>query len=261
MNDQESEQSPAARQPAAGFNAVYAAIQHSQTWRRIGREVFGDDYPEEADPFSRVTLTDLGRIAHELAVGPGQTFADIACGAGGPGLWVARETGAALVGIDISSAAIGQAQERAKTWGLTERATFHVGEAAATGLASASLAGVMSVDAFWLFPNKPAAAVEIARILQPAGRLVFTTWDCRITPPGWAPQLADHHDLLQQAGFAIEVYEETPDWEQRQRAFTDAYIRAQAELVAEMGDLGHGLVSDPAYIAYRTRILVVARKI
>jgi hypothetical protein len=84
------------------------------------------------------------------------------------------------------------------------------------------------------------------------GRFVCTTWECRITPPGWPPQLADHHDILEQAGLMVEIYEETPDWERRQRAFTEAYLAAQADLV--------GLMSDPAYLVYRRRILLVARK-
>ncbi len=260
MDTRSGNQSQNAKSAAEGFDAVYSALQHSPTWRRIGREAYGDDYPEEADPFSTVTLTDLRRIAHELRVGPGQTFADIACGHGGPGLWVTRETGARLVGIDISQVAIEQARRRAEAFGLAGRAAFIVGDAAATSFSSASLTSVMSVDAFWLFPDKPSAAAEIARILQPGGRLVFTTWDCTITPPGWQPQLADHHALLQQAGFVVETYEETPDWERRQRAFYDAFDAARTELVAEMGDLAHGLFSDPSYIIYRKRILVVARK-
>ena len=113
------------------------------------------------------------------------------------------ETGASLVGVDFSSVAIGQARKRAETRGLSKRATFLVGEAAATGLASGSLAGVMSVDAFWLFPDKPAVVAEGVRLLQPGGRFVFTTWECRITPPGWTPQLADYHAVLEQADLVV----------------------------------------------------------
>jgi len=245
---------------AEGFDAVYRALPQGQTWRRIGREVYGSDYPEEADPFSTVTLTDLRRIAFELAVGPGQVIADIACGQGGPGLWIARETGAALVGIDISPVAAAQATERAQAFGLSERARFLVGTAEKTGVDTASVAGVMSIDAFWLFPDKPAAAAEAARMLEPGGRFTLTTWECSITPPGWQPQLADHHDLLQNAGFVVEVYEETPDWERRQRAFTASILAARAELISEMGPIAEHLVTDPAYIAYRKRVLIVARK-
>src|SRR3712207_9201436 len=36
-------------------------------------------------------------LAAAIAAGPGQVLADLGCGGGGPGLWVAREAGAALV--------------------------------------------------------------------------------------------------------------------------------------------------------------------
>jgi 2-polyprenyl-3-methyl-5-hydroxy-6-metoxy-1,4-benzoquinol methylase len=80
--------------------------------QRILTDVYGDDYPVEADPRSYVTLSELHRIAFELRVGPGQSIVDLGCGHGGPGLWVARETGATLVGIDQSRRAIALAPER-----------------------------------------------------------------------------------------------------------------------------------------------------
>lgn len=87
------------------FNVGFAGWSRSPTLRHVWRKVYGADYPEEVDPFSFVTLTDLRRISHELRVGPGQIFADLACGRGGPGLWIARESGATLVGIDFSRVA------------------------------------------------------------------------------------------------------------------------------------------------------------
>ena len=49
--------------PAAGdFDTLFAAIGRSPTLRRIWRDAYGRDYPEEADPFGFVTVTDLRRI-------------------------------------------------------------------------------------------------------------------------------------------------------------------------------------------------------
>ncbi len=108
-----------AETPAAeDFDTLFAAIPRSPTLRRIWHDAYGLDYPEEADPFGFVTVTDLRRIAAELAVGPGQVMVDLACGRGGPGLWVARETGAALVGVDFSEVGIEQAGRRALELGL-----------------------------------------------------------------------------------------------------------------------------------------------
>ena len=48
-----------------------------------------------------------------LQVRPGEMLADLACGAGGPGLWMARETGALLTGVDPSPAGLAAARDRA----------------------------------------------------------------------------------------------------------------------------------------------------
>ena len=50
--------------------------ERSESYRDIFREVYGDDYPEEANPDSFVTITDLRTIAKNLNVGPGKTFID-----------------------------------------------------------------------------------------------------------------------------------------------------------------------------------------
>ena len=146
------------------FNTGFAGWSKSPTMRHIWRKVYGEDYPEDVDPFSFVTLTDLRRITRELRVGPGQTFADLACGRGGPGLWVARESGAALVGIDFSRVAVEHAIQRIGVFGLSGRARFQVGDFTATGLPAVALDGAMSVDALWLVPDKAAAVREVAPI-------------------------------------------------------------------------------------------------
>ena len=88
------------------YGAKWSANGESPTRQRIKHAVYGDDYPVEADPRGYVTLTELRAVARDLRVGPEQTFVDLGCGPGGPGLWVARATGAALVGLEVSSAGV-----------------------------------------------------------------------------------------------------------------------------------------------------------
>ena len=77
-------------------------VKRSESYRDIFRKVYGDDYHEELGGDSFVTITDLQNIARYLNVAPGDTFVDLGCGRGGPGLWITRETGANYVGIDLS---------------------------------------------------------------------------------------------------------------------------------------------------------------
>ena len=250
---------------ADGFNVVFAAIPRSPTLRHIWRAVYGSDYPEGADPFSFVTLTDLRRIAAELRIGVQETMVDLACGRGGPGLWIANLTGASLVGVDFSEVAIEQAEQRAVQLGLSGRARFLVRDAVATGLPDASLDGAMSIDSFWLFADKLQVATEVARILRSGRRFVVTTWEFETSPPGWPPQLTQHRDLLYEAGFVVEVDDETVDWKTRQLAVYAEILAAQAILTAELGEAAAAqMITEardvPALLEHSRRVLVVARR-
>lgn len=259
-------------QQGQGYSARWSSHDESPTRQRIRREVYGDDYPVEADPRSYVTLTELRAIARDLDVGPGRTIVDLGCGQGGPSLWVARETGADVVGVDLSSVGIKRAEERAVGFGLGDRARFQVGDITASGLPDASFDGAMSVDVLWAVPDKLAALKEAARILKPGARLAFTNWDRDRTPPGYLPPLADHRPLLEQAGFAVETYQVQPDAETKRRAVYEAIVAAEQDLVQEMGEEAAsrlmfeakgtlGLTDGVDYLAHSRRIYVVARNV
>jgi ubiquinone/menaquinone biosynthesis C-methylase UbiE len=248
-----------------------AGDEHS-TRRRIRREVYGDEYPAEVDPRGYLTWTELRRIARELRIGDGDTFIDLGCGLGGPGLWVAGETGAALVGIDLSGSGIAMARERAQVLGLAGRARFLAADIAATGLPDAGFDGAISADVLWAVPDKADALRETARILKPGARFVFTNWDRDRSPPGYPPPLTDHRPLLAQAGFEIETYEVQAGAEDKRRAYYERVIAAEPVLIEEMGEEAArraifeatrtlGLTDGTDYLAHSSRIFVVARKI
>jgi SAM-dependent methyltransferase len=129
----------------------------------------------------------------------------------------------------------------------------------------------MSVDALWAVPDKAGAIREIARILKPGARFVFTNWDRDRSPPGYLPPLDDHRPLLIQAGFAVESYDLQPDAEVKRRAYYERVVAAESTLVHELGEEATtrlmfeakgtlGLVDGVDYLAHSRRIFVVARK-
>jgi SAM-dependent methyltransferase len=242
------------------FDEVYAGQPKSDAFRTIFREVFGDDYPEEADPCGLSSATDLRNMVKYLGVGPGQTFADLGCGRGGGGLWVARETGAKLIGVDISSVAVEEARTRIPAFGLQGRAEFRVGDFAATGLDAAGLDGAMSIDALYLVPDKNGSVHETARILRQGAKFVCTTWDVDLPM-----QVRDHHPLLDGAGFDVERYETIPGWEARQRGVHERILARKDQLIAEMGkDAADfwilGAQTELPRLSKMRRILIVAKK-
>jgi ubiquinone/menaquinone biosynthesis C-methylase UbiE len=238
----------------------------SRVYRRVWQSVFGDEYPDEAEPLSYITKSELRRLGQELRVGPGQEFADLGCGAGGPGLWVARDIGAALIGIDISRVAVEQARQRAAAFGLSDRSRFQVGDFLATGLSDESVDGAMSVDALHFVPDKAAAVREVWRILRPGARFALTTWDFNRQPTDRPPQVDDHRPMLEETGFTVEMYEETQDWERRMRSTSEAIIAARDDLVEERGpdaaeeDIDWETRTLEAIADLRRRVMITARK-
>ena len=194
----------------------------------------------------------------------------LACGLGGPGLWVARETGAKLTGIDLSSVAVAGARERAAGLGLSGLAQFSGGTFAETGLGAAAFDGAMSADALQYAPDKQAALDEVARILRPGGRLVFACFEFDAARVAGLPVLGtdpvgDYRPLLERAGFDVARYSETPGWRARLTGAYQGIVDAKTPLTDEMGDAAYlSLLGEVALTLqvqpYRTRVLVSATR-
>jgi ubiquinone/menaquinone biosynthesis C-methylase UbiE len=256
---------------AMDANAIYASDPQSPTRRAIFREVYGVDYPEEVAPNSFITMPLLRCMAQSLAAGPGATIIDVGCGSAGPSLWVARETGAALVGVDLASGAVEHAARRAQEFGVADRAHFEVGDCTALRFAAHTFDAAMSVDVLWMVPDRPAALREVARIVKPGARFVFTNWDRDLAPPGTPPPVPDHRPLLRAAGFEIETYEEVPEAEAKRRAVYERYVASEEALRRELSAeavqsmlfearRALGLLDGTDYVVHSRRMFVVARK-
>lgn len=256
---------------AAGYDLVYEAVPRSPTLARIWRaHACGPDYPDGFEHISFITLDELRTFVGELRLAPGSRLVDLACGMGGPGLWVAREADAALTGIDISPVAVAAAAARARTLGRDGRARFQQGSFADTGLEPGSAAGVMSIDALQYAPDKRAALEEAARILAPGSRLVVACFELEPERVAGLPVLgtdavADYHVLLAAAGFDVMRYEETRGWLERLTAAYQAALDARRTLIDEMGEPAVQALAGEMSLTlqlrpYRRRVLIVATK-
>jgi hypothetical protein len=120
-----------------GYDDVYAAISKSATFSLIWqRQVLGDDYPMDFAHISFLTLIELQEMRQRLALRQGAALVDLACGAGGPGLWIAKVMDATLIGVDPSAIGLTHARTRADSVGMANKAWFPQGTFAMTGLAT-----------------------------------------------------------------------------------------------------------------------------
>jgi SAM-dependent methyltransferase len=227
---------------AGGYDAFYAAWGRSPTLRRIWREhVTGPDYPEEFAHISFLALAQLRSLSDGLQLSADDLLVDLACGAGGPGLWVAKESGARLVGMDVSPVAVERASERADVMGMGHQATFRQGTFEETALEAGSADAVMTVDALQYAPNKMLALTEVARIIRPGGRFAFVAFELdadRIAGlPLWADPVSDYRPVLQEVGFNVVSYDQIPGWRRRLAAGFGAVLAESDALEAELGEV------------------------
>lgn len=254
---------------ADGYDAVYAAWPSSPELQSIWRRnALGPGYPSGFEHISFLTFDELRGIVHGLRLRAGDRVVDLACGAGGPGLFVAREARARLVGIDFSRVGIHLAARRAIDRDVD--ADFVVAVASATALAGARVQGILSVDALQYLPDKRAALREVWRVLAPGGRFAFTAFELDPERVAGLPVLgtdpvADYEPLLDDTGFTVESCDETTHWQDRLEATYRAVVAAHDTLAGEMGQQALGALLMEVSLTlelrpYRRRVIVVASK-
>ena len=163
--------SKSAPQPRPGqYDSAYAAFQ-SDLYAQIRREAYGQDIGQN----SWLTSDEQDRFIGWLGVSAGKSVLDVACGAGGPALRMAALTRCSIIGIDVHEHAISSALSVANERGLSQLADFRVVNA--TGplpFSDASFDAISCIDSINHLPDRPQVLADWARLLKPAGRLLFT---------------------------------------------------------------------------------------
>ena len=251
-----------------GYDAVYGGW-NSPTFHAIwARTAVNGEMESGFEHLNFATTSDLTRLAADLHLQADERLLDVACGAGGPGLFVARATGAKLVGLDLSSVGTVIAAERAERIGID--AEFVVASVTTEGAIPDPVDGAMSIDSLQYVPDKHAAFAEIARALKPSGRLAFTAFELDAEVVTGLPVLGedpvgDYRPVLEAVGLTVEIYQQTPEWEERLTAAYSAVVDADAQLRPEIGDAAMDSYTlemslTLAVKPYKGRAYVVARK-
>lgn len=254
-----------------GYEAVYEALSKGPTFDRIWRDhAYQAEFPLEFSHIGFLTLAEAERLVALLHVPPGGLLLDLACGAGGPGQWAARQSEARLIGVDPASSGLRAAERRARTVGLADRVEYRSGTFERTGLDDGIGDALMTIEAFQYAPDKRAALTEFARILKPGARAGLVCFEVDPVKAAGLPVLgvdpvADYAPLLEEVGFVVESYEETPGWSDRVYPTFSALIDAADALSAEMGQRGAAGVLSEAMLTvavqpYPRRVAIVARR-
>ena len=179
------------------------------------------------------------RLIGALEAHGGETLADIACGPGASALQLARETGCEVIGIDLSPQNVVDASRWAAEAGLADRVSFTCGDAESLPLPDASIGGVLCECALCTFPEKTAAAAELARVLRPGARLALS--DVTVAgelPPqlrtvaAWVACIADARSLAQIVALLEDAGLTVTHTEAHDGALVDLLERVEARLRA-----------------------------
>jgi SAM-dependent methyltransferase len=235
------------------YDEAFTRVDRS-TWLRTRFGLILDsELPVEVEPFSFVPLAGLREVAAALELRPGETLVDLACGRGGPGMWLARETGAVLTGVDASAVAVAQAEARAGLFELDERVRFTVGDLADTGLPDASADGMICIDSFQFAADPVVCAREVLRVLRARRHFVLTTWEPRQFGDTELPDRfrgLNVTRVLTAAGFTAVDIRERPAWDSGRRAacLRGGVGRRRSRRRRRTGDVSTGSASHAAHL-------------
>jgi cyclopropane fatty-acyl-phospholipid synthase-like methyltransferase len=130
-------------------------------------------------------------LLKELGLDATMKVLDLGSGLGGPACFMARESGAFIQGIDLSTRRAGLATEKAKTEGLAERTNFMVASATKLPFPDETFDASYSTEVAAHVPNKMEFFNSAYRVLKPGGHFVGWDWVKK-----HVPQSADEQEPI-----------------------------------------------------------------
>jgi len=172
------------------------------------------------DSFHPGGLATTRRLGEMLALNPTVCLLDVACGKGTTAVFLAKEFGCNVTGIDYGQQNIDAARALAKVEQVEGHLQFERSDAETLPYADASFDAVICECAFCTFPQKSLAAAEFFRVLQPGGRVgISDLTRAKVLPSeldgllawiaciGDAQTVESYTTYLRNAGFSVDQVE------------------------------------------------------
>jgi sarcosine/dimethylglycine N-methyltransferase len=175
-------------------------------------------------------------LASRARIEPGSSGVDLCCYTGGGMRVLVRFCSVGrMVGVDATEKVVEHGREICHREEFDERISFVLGDACATGLATGGADFVWGEDAWCYVEDKEALILEAARLVRPGGTIAFTDWvegaaglssseAERLLRHMRFPSImavSDYQALLGDAGFSVEVAEDTGRFAPHFRLYRD----------------------------------------
>jgi cyclopropane fatty-acyl-phospholipid synthase-like methyltransferase len=214
---------------------------------QVRRETYGEDFGQS----SWVTGEEYRRFFRLLGLTAGDHILDVGCGSGGPAVFLARETGCRVTGVDVNEAGIRAGLALARAAGMEDTVLFrHADVREPLPFADQAFGALVCMDVLCHLPDRHRLFAEWRRILRPGGRMLCTdpvvvtglvskdelatrssTGHFEFAPPGV------NERLIREAGFELVRTEDVTGNEvEVSRRWHDARQRRAAELTALEGE-------------------------
>ena len=132
-------------------------------------------YGEDIGQHSWVTAEDLRRDAPRLRITRTARLLDLGCGPCGPLTFLIKTTGCSGIGLDLSGAALSVGRRHAQSLGVDDRLMLCETDLdGALPVATRTADAAISLDVVLHLRDRLRTFTEIARVLMPGGRFLFT---------------------------------------------------------------------------------------
>jgi cyclopropane fatty-acyl-phospholipid synthase-like methyltransferase len=149
------------------------------TYRNYGEDLYEEirkeTYGEDIGQTSWLTADEYRSFFPLLNLSGGKNILEVASGSGGPAIFMVKETGCNLAGIDINENGVANAEKLAAENGVSGKAKFIVADATSTlPFADETFDALVSIDSINHLKARDRVLQEFKRVLKKGGRMLFT---------------------------------------------------------------------------------------